>query len=63
MDTKDVQNLVSKDMCIICQKLSNEKVTSTDNGRNQIKQAAALRRDIVYCRIYALAEDGNRTFL
>lgn len=40
-------------------KSSNEKLDSTENGRNNIKTAARLRQDDVYHRISVLPEDGE----
>lgn len=37
--------------CIICQQITNCEVTSTENGRDRILQAANIRQDIVHERL------------
>ena len=37
--------------CIICQQITNCVVTSTENGRERILQAANIRQDIVHERL------------
>ena len=36
------------DQCIICQKKTKVSLTSTENGRKKIIDAAAVRKDEVY---------------
>ena len=43
------------DQCIICQKKSKVSLTSTENGRKKIIDAAAIRKDEVYQRL----QNGN----
>ena len=61
MSQEDIKNLFNRDLCIICQKSRKEKVTSTENGRDKIKRAATLRRDLVYHRVNLLAENGMKS--
>ena len=43
------------DHCIICQKKGKVSLTSTENGRKKIIDAAAIRKDEVYQRL----QNGN----
>ena len=43
--------------CIICQKTTEEKTASTENGRKSMRNAADLRRDEVYNRLQCLKEE------
>ena len=55
--------LFNTELCIICQKArKGANVSSTENGRNQIKNAADVRRDIVFHRLSILSNKGKWTF-
>ena len=47
-------------LCIICQsKIKDEKEVSSTVGRNRIREAAELHRDVVYHRLNALSVKGE----
>ena len=44
-------------LCIICPKLLKQPITSTDNGRRAIIEAASVRQDVVYERLKLVEQD------
>ena len=48
-----VSGTVAADLkrCIICQKLTPEPTTSTENGRKRVRDAASIREDVVSKRL------------
>ena len=44
-------------LCIICQKSLKQPLTSTDNGRRTIIEAASARQDVVYERLKLVGQD------
>jgi len=46
-ETKSVTVAADQKRCIICQKLTPEPTTSTENGRKRVRQAASIREDVV----------------
>lgn len=42
---------LQKDRCIVCQKEKSTKLTSTESGQKQVREAAALRKDDVFNRL------------
>lgn len=57
----DADDEVNLERCIECQDAEHEKLTSTTNGRNNIKDAAAIRNDLVTKRLRLIQDD--ETFL
>ena len=53
----DDQGLVDIAKCIICQTTTTNNTTSTENGRQRITDAAAIRKDIVTQRIRTVDEN------
>ena len=45
--------------CIICQKSQTAKLTSSENGRVKVIEAANIRNDIVLRRLQDPAREGN----
>jgi hypothetical protein len=56
--TDDGANDVNKTQCIICQKNTEQKPTSSMQGRKRMIEAAAIRNDLVTKRIKLLNEDN-----
>ena len=49
-------------LCIICQKSKNCKLTSTEIGRKNIINAASIRKDVVEKRLRSLLIDGHFSY-
>lgn len=50
---------IENNLCIICQRKKGIPLTSTENGRNRLIQAADTRRDHVYDRLQLLTSRGK----
>lgn len=55
---------LKRELCIICQsKIKYEKEVSSTIGKDRIREAANLRRDVVYERLNTLSSDGKNNLL
>ena len=54
---------MKNNLCIICQRRRNSvKLTSTEQGRERLRNAANSRRDIVFERLKLFSEDDKCFF-
>lgn len=55
----DAADEVDLERCIVCQDEEPGKLTSTSNGRKRIKDAAAIRKDVVTKRLRLIQDDDD----
>ena len=50
------QEKLSMELCIICQGIKTENLTSTENGQRKVKEVASIKRDLVWRRLQESAD-------
>ena len=55
----DTTDEVDLERCIVCQDEEPGKLTNTINGRKRIKDAAAIRNDVVTKRLRLIHDDAD----